>query len=136
LHIISSIIAFFSVIPLLIYNFKINFFSIIFVIIFILGVIVIYASSVKIKDQALKPHGKLIISGVYKNVRNPMYLGIILLAYSCFFISFSLYVLSYALTVNLLYLIIINAEEKDLIKQFGKDYINYKKKVPSLIPRL
>ena len=32
--------------------------------------------------------------------------------------------------------VISKKEEEELIKEFGKEYENYKKKVPMLIPRL
>ncbi|HRZ85338.1 MAG TPA: isoprenylcysteine carboxylmethyltransferase family protein [Candidatus Paceibacterota bacterium] len=134
LHIFASIIALISFIPLLIYNFNINLFSIFFVLIIFFSIILLYESSTKLKSQTIVPKNKLIIKGIYKYIRNPMYLGIILAAYSCFFISFSYYILSYAIITNALFLIIIKTEEKDLIKRFGKNYINYKSKVSSLIP--
>ncbi len=78
--------------------------------------------------------GKLVTTGLYKYMRHPMY-------------TFGMLVLicSPIMTANLLYSILIFAlyfwigsyfEEKNLIKRFGQDYIEYQKKVPRFIPRL
>ena len=78
--------------------------------------------------------GRLVTTGLYKYMRHPMY-------------TFAMLVLicSPIMTANLLYSIIIFAlyfwigsyfEEKNLIKRFGQDYIEYQNKVPRFIPRI
>ena len=79
---------------------------------------------------------KVVKNGTYAIIRHPQYLGGIL-----FTISISLW---NPVWFNLILSVIIivltyqwtYAEDKNLIKKFGKDYENYKKKVPRLNPIL
>ena len=83
------------------------------------------------------PINKLITSGPYAYVRNPMLLGVflVLLAEAIFFQSIPLF-------LYLLIFICINAfyfplsEEKGLLKRYGQAYQEYKNNVPRFIPRL
>ena len=79
---------------------------------------------------------KVVKNGTYAIIRHPQYLGGIL-----FTISISLW---NPVWFNLILSVIIivltyqwtYAEDKSLIKKFGKDYENYKRKVPRLNPIL
>ena len=97
-------------------------------------------------DFAVSGHGtpapidaprKLVVRGLYRFVRNPMYLGVLtvlmceaalfrslaLLAYAgCFTVGFHLFVLLY--------------EEPTLRKKFGEEYEAYLRAVPRWLPRL
>jgi protein-S-isoprenylcysteine O-methyltransferase Ste14 len=79
---------------------------------------------------------ELKIEGVLKQVRHPIYSGLILVT-----IGFFLFIPTMASVVSCLcifaYLPIgIYLEEKKLIAAFGENYLRYKKEVPALIPRL
>lgn len=79
----------------------------------------------------------LVISGPYAHVRNPLYLGNILLYCGVGIMSNALF--PYLLIVAFLffylqYRIIINEEEGYLIKAFGDSYAKFKFNVPRLIP--
>lgn len=76
------------------------------------------------------PTKKLVVNGLYKYSRNPMYLGVLIMLLAECFISASFYLMTYSLLVFLLFnLFIILVEEPRLIKVFGKEYKQYKKKV-------
>lgn len=84
------------------------------------------------------PPSKLIISGPYKYIRNPMLLGlyifllglgVILGSLSLIFIFTPLFAL-----ISVFYLKVI--EEQEMEKRFGRQYLEYKAKVPMFIPRL
>ena len=78
-----------------------------------------------------EPPKKLVIRGLYKYMRNPIYLGYFFIFLGEFFIFGSLLLLAYlTLIIILLNIYIIYHEEPKLKKRFGKDYINYMKKVP------
>jgi len=78
----------------------------------------------------------IVTVGIYSIVRHPQYLGGLLAhAGISFLLSAGYSVLLTPLTVLLIYLI-SKKEEEELIKEFGKKYEAYKKKVPMLIPRL
>lgn len=79
---------------------------------------------------------KIITSGVYSIVRHPQYLGGLLAhAGISFLLSAAFSLLSTPLMVLLVYLI-SRKEEKELVREFGKEYEDYQNEVPMLLPRL
>jgi len=79
---------------------------------------------------------KIVTAGAYSIVRHPQHLGALLAHVGIsFLLSAGYSLLSTPLMVVLIYLI-SRKEEKELIREFGKEYEDYKKKVPMLIPRL
>ena len=85
----------------------------------------------------LNPPQKLLTTGLYSQIRNPMLLGWIIMLFgvglllnsiSLIFIFTPLFIL-----VNILYLKTI--EEKEMEKKFGEQYLKYKESVPMFIPR-
>ena len=84
----------------------------------------------------IAPPKELVVAGMYKYVRNPMYVGVIsmLIAYFLWFGYWSL--LIYAGVVFLAFhLFIVNYEEPTLKKKFGRAYTSYVKRVPRWIPK-
>jgi protein-S-isoprenylcysteine O-methyltransferase Ste14 len=86
----------------------------------------------------VNPPNQLVVTGPYAYCRNPMMLGIFMV-----FFGVGLWVGSTALTFIFTPLFIIvmtvyhkKVEEKELVLQFGEQYINYKKKVPMYIPSI
>jgi protein-S-isoprenylcysteine O-methyltransferase Ste14 len=78
----------------------------------------------------------LITDGPYSAVRNPMYLGIILIGLGVVLFVFKPWVfIIFILVFFSLYAHLIAKEEKILLKVFGQRYLEYKKKVPQLFPR-
>lgn len=81
----------------------------------------------------------LVVSGAYSHLRNPLYLGNILIYLGIGVMSMSLFpfLQIVALLFFLLqYQLIIKEEEEFLTKKFGESYLQYKKNVPSLIPSI
>ena len=76
------------------------------------------------------PTKKLVVSGLYRFSRNPMYIGVMLIltGETLFFASYSLCVYSLIVFAGFNIFIIFN-EERRLKKDFGNDYDNYCKKV-------
>ena len=85
----------------------------------------------------IDPPKELVATGLYNFVRNPMYVGVLLMLIAhflwfgywslliytgCFWLAFHIFVLSY--------------EEPTLKKKFGADYEDYLERVPRWIPRL
>ena len=85
-------------------------------------------------EVTIQKDHKLIQKGLYKYIRNPIYLGVILstLGYGIIFRS----IISIALIVIIIGLFIwrIFAEEKVMEKEFGKEWSDYRKKTWRLIP--
>lgn len=82
------------------------------------------------------PPQKLAQKGIYAYIRHPIYFGwiLVLFAFSLFYGSLSLLIISIFL-IPFIHLHAVK-EEKQLMKRFGKAYVEYKKKVPRWIPRL
>ena len=70
---------------------------------------------------------------LYKKLRHPLYLGFLLAFW--FTPVMSLTHLFFAVLMTIYILMGIRWEEKDLIRDFGDTYRDYKKKVPMLFPR-
>ncbi|MFH1211098.1 MAG: methyltransferase [archaeon] len=136
LHFLTAFVAFASFFLLLFSEFSLNVFSFLGLILVIPAFLIIYSAASSLRSQTFVPSRFLVRKGIYSRVRNPMYLGIILLAFGGFFFSFSVYTLLYALILTVSYLFVIRAEENDLFRRFGRSYDDYRRKVPSLIPKL
>ena len=109
-------------------------------ILFILGVSVfIYCSALFSKigrgtPVPVEPPKKLVISGLYKFTRNPIYIGYFFIFLAEFFMFGHLLLLFYSVFIMLLiYIYIVYFEEPVLKKRFGNSYIEYTKKVPRWI---
>jgi protein-S-isoprenylcysteine O-methyltransferase Ste14 len=73
--------------------------------------------------------------GLLSYVRHPLYSGSILAVTGYFIFAPTLTNLILGISVTVYFLIGIHFEEKKLIRDFGEKYREYKKNVPSLIPR-
>jgi protein-S-isoprenylcysteine O-methyltransferase Ste14 len=77
----------------------------------------------------------LVVSGPYKNTRNPMLFGTFLI-----YLAFALYMNSITSVVFvsvifvLMLMFVVKMEEKRLLKDFGNQYEEYRKKVSKFIP--
>jgi protein-S-isoprenylcysteine O-methyltransferase Ste14 len=83
-----------------------------------------------------KPYSKLPFTQkyMYRYSRHPMMLGVLVGMWSVPAMSFSHFVMASLLT---LYIVIgVMLEERDLIRQFGKTYLDYKRQIATLLPRV
>lgn len=78
----------------------------------------------------------LVTSGIRAYIRHPIYAGTILMVIGFWVFRPSLTHLISVLCIFIYLYIGIAQEEKKLIKTFGNDYLEYRKKVPMLIPRI
>lgn len=79
---------------------------------------------------------KFIVEGLYKSVRNPMYLGDFFIILAEFLLFGHVLIFIYLLIlIPIVNIIVIFKEERDLEKKFGREYVRYKKRVPRWIPR-
>ncbi|MBU0503986.1 MAG: isoprenylcysteine carboxylmethyltransferase family protein [Candidatus Omnitrophota bacterium] len=89
------------------------------------------------KSDNSKEGRALIAGGPYALVRNPMYLGILLIGLGVVLMLFNWWVAVIFLTVFVIrYIFLIFIEEKKLEGLFSKDFLEYKKKVPRIFPTL
>ena len=85
----------------------------------------------------IDPPKELVARGLYRYVRNPMYVGMvsILIGETLLFQSFAL--LAYAGTVLLVFhLFVVLYEEPALTRKFGDSYRQFREAVPRWIPRI
>lgn len=77
---------------------------------------------------------ELQITGVHKYIRHPLYLGTFAFIWGLFllFPYLSLFIANVVITIYTL--IGIELEEQKLIAEFGEQYVQYRRKVPKLIP--
>jgi protein-S-isoprenylcysteine O-methyltransferase Ste14 len=81
----------------------------------------------------------LVVSGAYSHVRNPLYVGNILMYLGIGIMSMSLYPYLQIIALWFFYFQydqIINEEEKFLATKFGNEYQDYLDNVPRLIPSI
>ena len=84
----------------------------------------------------LDPPDRFIVRGLFRYVRNPMYVGAlsILLSEALFFRSAWLLLYAFGLWLAL-HLFLIVFEEPQLKKRFGESYLTYQRSVPRWLPR-
>ncbi|MFX1364952.1 MAG: methyltransferase family protein [Promethearchaeota archaeon] len=81
-----------------------------------------------------QPSNSLIITGILKYTRNPMYFGILLIYVAFIFLSISLISIGLFIIVFLVYNWMVNFEQKILENMFGDEFLEYKKRVPKWFP--
>jgi protein-S-isoprenylcysteine O-methyltransferase Ste14 len=85
----------------------------------------------------IAPTTKLVVTGFYRRVRNPMYIGVvtIVLGEGLILSDVRLVVLAAGLWL-LFHLFVLVYEEPALTRSFGDDYAAFKANVPRWLPRL
>ena len=78
----------------------------------------------------------IVSSKIYSRIRHPQYFGGLLAHIGISFLLSSLFSLIFTPLVILLNVLVAWKEEKELIKEFGEEYLNYKKKVPMFFPKI
>jgi protein-S-isoprenylcysteine O-methyltransferase Ste14 len=85
----------------------------------------------------IAPPELVVVSGLYRYARNPMYISIISAIAGQAFVFGDIRLLQYAAVVWLLFhLFVIGYEEPTLRLQFGRSYDAYRAHVPRWLPRL
>lgn len=88
--------------------------------------------------KAAEVHGKpreIIIIGPYSVVRHPQYLGANFVQIGMSFLFSAWYSLLFTPVYIFYNYLIAWKEEKELVREFGREYKSYQKKVPMFIPR-
>jgi len=86
----------------------------------------------------LNPPQKLITGGIYAFSRNPMLMGIFFIFFGIGVIigSLSLTFIFTPLLILVFYVQITKIEEREMELKFGREYLDYKKRVPRFFPRI
>lgn len=87
-------------------------------------------------DKLERDNSELIISGIYSQIRHPLYFGLMAIFLGYFLVSGTIGALIH-LGCLIIYLPIgIYFEEKNLVSFFGESYRAYQKEVPAFFPRI
>lgn len=85
----------------------------------------------------LDPPRRLVVQGLYRHVRNPMYLSVTLVVFGEVLLTRSAELLTYwAIWFACVNLFVIAYEEPTLRRDFGAEYDAYTRAVPRWLPRL
>lgn len=83
-----------------------------------------------------KSESKLVTTGIYAHVRNPVYLGNTLMLWGWFFVLQLTVVLFLTILFMIHFYLVAKWEERELTERFGEVYLEYKRRVPFIIPSL
>jgi protein-S-isoprenylcysteine O-methyltransferase Ste14 len=99
---------------------------------------VLHFIRVKGTPVPFNPPPELVTTGLYAHVRNPLLTGVFVLLFGLgvLFRSISLICIFTPLFILLNVWELKAVEELELERRLGKDYVEYKKRVPMFIPRL
>ena len=82
------------------------------------------------------PTAHLVVSGLYRHVRNPMYLGVVAAIIGQALLLGRVVLLGYGLLMwAVFFLFVLGYEEPALTAQFGEEYALYRRHVPRWLPR-
>jgi len=85
----------------------------------------------------IAPPQRLVVTGFYRRVRNPMYVGVVAIILGEALLLGDVRLLCYAVAVWLsFHLFVLGYEEPTLRQSFGDDYNRYRENVPRWLPRL
>jgi protein-S-isoprenylcysteine O-methyltransferase Ste14 len=85
------------------------------------------------RDSYEKMEG-LVTTGIYAYTRNPIYFGAIIMIFGWFLVLPFTFILISVFLFSVLFYITARSEEKQLQQKYGRKYLEYKRKVPFLIP--
>lgn len=78
--------------------------------------------------------GKVVNTGIYRYIRHPQYTGFMMITFGMILEWATLPMLIMWPFIVWLYVRLAKREEKDMISEFGEEYINYMKKTKRFIP--
>jgi protein-S-isoprenylcysteine O-methyltransferase Ste14 len=85
----------------------------------------------------IAPPRHLVVRGVYRHVRNPIYLALLAIVFGQAILLGSVNLLTYGAAIWLAFhLFVVVYEEPDLRRRFGDDYKEYRAGVPRWLPRI
>jgi len=78
--------------------------------------------------------GVVVKTGVYKYIRHPQYTGFILITIGMMCEWATLFMLIMWPFIIFIYYRLAKREEKDMVKEFGEEYVSYRKKTKMFVP--
>lgn len=109
------------------------------IVVFVIGFILVYFGWRNIyknywsKDEG---KGKLVTNGIYAYIRHPQYTGFLLISLGMIFEWATIPLIIMFPFMIMLYYRLAKREEKDMEKEFGNEYVEYKKRTSMFLPSL
>ncbi len=103
--------------------------------IFIGGGFIMLSSAWEKLYKAQKQH-KLATTGLYSRIRHPQYVGFVVIMFGFLLQWPTLVTLVMFPILVFVYARLAKSEEKEMENEFGKQYVEYKKKTPAFIPKI
>lgn len=110
------------------YSVGLTAFTIVGILLLIPGFCLWGVSHAKMHKRMHKGKGKLVTTGLYGHIRHPMYLGNLMMFLGAPMLGGALLTLAISPVFMVMVLIWRHIEEKELLKEFPKEYSEYKKK--------
>jgi len=87
--------------------------------------------------RAIQPTSELVTTGPYAYTRNPMIFGELFILLGTAFLARSVSgIILVPIFAMVIYLYLVEYEEKGLYRRFGADYEEYRRNVPAIFPQL
>ena len=112
-------------------------------VLFIAGAIVLVSAFVRFVTEGIgtpapvAPTARLVVGGLYRFVRNPMYLAVLAAIVGQALLLGRPALLAYGAVVAIAFVVFVRFyEQPTLLRTFGEEYENYRRAVPAWWPRL
>ena len=103
--------------------------------VFIVIGFVMLSSAWKVLLKAQK-EGRVATTGLYAKMRHPQYVGFVMIMFGFLLMWPTILTLAMFPVLLFMYYRLGKGEEKDSIKAFGQEYVDYMNRTPAFIPRL
>ena len=106
------------------------------ILVILVGLLIYWRAVFGIKIDNFINSGKLCTTGIYAWTRNPIYAAIIFVSAGALFISGNVYMYVIPILLwALLTVLLKKTEERDMLKRFGQEYLDYMVKVNRILPK-
>ncbi len=85
--------------------------------------------------QSSQPRGQVVSAGIYRRLRHPRYVGMMLAWAGAVLLTGSTRLLVLVAGFMGLALLVTELEERELLARLGEDYAEYRRRVPRFLPR-
>ncbi len=99
---------------------------------FFIGAMIVHRKA----PRSIRSIDKIVKEGVYQRVRHPIYSADIVFAWGIFSYWPSHRALSSVIWLTIVLFFWMRLEEKALTEKFGRDYLDYQKEAPMVVPRI
>ena len=85
--------------------------------------------------QPERPESRVVRGGIYERVRHPRYLGALFSWWGAVLLTGATRVAYLVAVFTALALVVMELEERELLRRLGEEYAEYRRRVPRLLPR-